>query len=112
MGCEHCSGSCGGCPGSSPAEILLTRSQVDLLARFRQTPFFPMVQTGQETRFPGLEDGADQLPALAELGLISMDHHIPLSNFDYSDFQGTEQGSVALTPLGQAVLDQLEELGL
>ena len=121
--CQDCSGctSCGGCSGCTnmPGEIVLTREQARLLSRFAQLPFLPFCQT-QQGPILLTEEGAPWdgrlLESLAALGLITLDAGLPLQNCDYAEYapyleqDGTERGSLALTPLGEAILDALPDL--
>lgn len=151
----HGCGGCG-CGGCSPAEIALDRPQAAFLARFAQTPFLPLTRflyrssKEEELESVGLSavflEGGEDLAAakatgallegLEELGLITLDYDITLSNFDYSPYEASplfaqfraavaegagrpgflfdtpvlEKGSMALTDLGQAVMEQVLEL--
>lgn len=145
---------CGGCgEHRAPAEITLSRSEAALLARFAQSPYLPLTRflahssREEELEAVGLsavflEDGAGEdrvretgrlLEHLEELGLVTLDYDIPLSNYDYAFYEASglyarfretvaegrarpgflfdtpalEKGSMALTDLGRAVLDQL-----
>lgn len=120
--CQDCSGctSCGGCSGCThtPREITLTREQARLLSQFAQLPFLPFCQT-QQGPVLLMEEGtpwdAQLLESLAALGLITMDAGLPLQNYDYAEYaphlhqDGAQRGSLALTSLGQAVLDALPD---
>lgn len=160
---EHCchdhdchDHGCEGCGGCSPAEITLTRPQAVFLARFAQTPFLPLARflylSSQEDELESVGlaavhlTGGEDLEAakatgtlleqLAGMGLITLDYDIPLSNYDYAEYETSpifaqfrqavaegagrpgflfdtaalEKGSMALTDLGLAVLERVMEL--
>ena len=52
---------------------------------------------------------------MAALGLITMDADLPIQNYDYAEYapylhqDGAQRGSLALTSLGQTVLDALPD---
>lgn len=142
------------CGSHAPSEIILSHAQAELLARFAQTPFLPLVrflyhasqeedlesiglsavylETGNEA-LDQVKATAALLEALEEKQLITLDYDIPLSNYDYSLYKAShvyglfqtavaegakqpgflfdtpdlEMGSMALTALGQEVLEQL-----
>ena len=109
-----CGGSCGGC-----GTIELTQAEIGLLLRFAVLPFFPVVSSSSGGKAvlaePGASDNAelsDCIVTLASKGLIQLDCDIPLSNYDYSGFEEYPvRGSMALTFLGQAAIDQLYGMG-
>ncbi|MFR1050840.1 MAG: hypothetical protein ACOX67_01820 [Oscillospiraceae bacterium] len=147
---EH---GCGGCGHHAPVEITLSRAEAALLARFAQCPYLPLARflarSSREDELEAvglsavfLEDGADNdqvketgrlLERLESLGLITLDYDIPLSNYDYADYEVSslyarfretvaegaarpgflfdtpdlQKGSMALTDLGRAVLEQI-----
>ena len=120
--CQDCSGctSCSGCSGCAhtPREITLTREQARLLTQFAQLPFLPVCQTQQGPILlteKGTPRDSQFLESLVALGLITLDVGLPLQNYDYAEYapyldqDGTERGSLALTSLGQAVLDALPD---
>lgn len=121
MDCNSCEG-CTGCRGGS-AEVALSMSQAQILSRFAQTPFLPLAQItppeGESWLAAGFEAGRETGTALRELaglGLLSLDFDLPLTNYDYLPYEGLcpggslRRGSAALTPLGQAVLEQVQRL--
>ena len=56
---------------------------------------------------------ANILRSLESKGLVSLDYHLPLSNFDYSAYAPWPlHGSAALTAAGQEALDSLEVQGI
>lgn len=147
---EH---ECGGCGHHDSVEITLSRAEAALLARFAQCPYLPLarflVYSSREDELEAvgmsavfLDDGTDLdqvketgrlLEHLEELGLITLDYDIPLSNYDYAEYEASElyagfrgtvaegaarpgflfdtpdlqKGSMALTDLGCAVLDKI-----
>lgn len=112
MSCEHC-GSCGGCGG----ELLLTERELALLRRFGETPFLPVAAAFDRKKPVYREDGeqayAASILGLAGKGLIRLDYDIPLENFRYEAYQDCPlHGSMALTGLGQDILEQVEILGI
>ena len=117
-GCTHDCQSCGGCPGCggclTAREVVLTREEAALLSRFAAVPYLPVCREGGELLFPAGEDlqrGGRIAQALAGRGLLSLDEDLPLTGCDYSEFPPSSgRGSAALTPLGQAVLEELPDL--
>jgi len=111
--------------------FLMTSSREDELESVGLEPVF--LETGKEDLPAAREIGA-LLTALADKGLITLDYELPLSNCDYGEYRDSplfalfrqtveegasrpgflfdtavlEKGSMALTALGQAVLEQLE----
>jgi hypothetical protein len=113
-----CSSGCSGCGGGSV--LTLTQGELTMLGEFAQTPFLPVARKlGSETpvcreveRFPAQELGAI-LTGLEQKRLIRIDYDLPLSNFDYAAYSDQPiQGSMALTALGQEVLEQIEVQGI
>ncbi len=144
------------CGGHVPDEITLTRAQAEFLVRFSQSPFLPLCRflmlssKEDELESVGLSpvflDGDEDLPtaketgrlleSLAELGLITLDYDVPLSNYDYAEYENAAlfaqfrqtvsegahrpnflfdtpvlgKGSMALTHLGIAVMERVLEL--
>ena len=137
-GCAS-AGGCPGC-GASSREIALTRAQAELLALFAQTPFLPLCRflltSSREEDLESVALAPVILSELEKLGLISLDYALPLSGCTYEEYrtspifadllaaveEGVQQpgflfdtavletGSMALTPLGAAVLEQLDGL--
>ncbi len=116
--CSHnhcgrcCAGSCSGCL----QEIILTKDEIRVLEKFAQVSFLPIASDRNgspvylEEDLHTLTDCNAVLIALQRKYLISIDYDIPLSNFDYcryEEFRG--HGSMALTMLGQYVIDQIDE---
>lgn len=112
--CSSC-GSCGGC-GS---ELILSEKELELLMRFGEIPFYPIVRslrTDETEILDPLLSGKEYSAALAILafrGLVSIDNRIPLSGCDYSGY-GSEydHGSAALTATGQRMVEQLDLFGI
>lgn len=147
---EH---GCEGCGHHNSTEITLSRTEAALLARFAQSPYLPLARflahSSREDELEAvglsavfLDDGAEKervketgrlLEHLEELGLITLDYDIPLSNYDYTVYENSglyahfratvaeggalpgflfdtpalQKGSMALTDLGCAVLEQI-----
>ncbi len=113
--CAACD-SCAACPGCG--DLLLTRDELAVLEVFAQTPFLPLAcRTGDEVPVClELPIAADRVaPVLRNMeskGLISLDYHLPLDNYDYTLYASWQvHGSAALTAAGQDVLDSLEIQG-
>ena len=113
-----CSGNCGGCGGHG-GTLELTQREIDLLQRFAQVPFLPIVrQYGAE--YPILLDHSTSaeelgtaLTALFQKRLIELDYDLPLLNFDYAGYEGSwHKGSAALTSRGQEVIELMEIQGV
>lgn len=109
---NHCGRCCaGGCGGCSARELSL--GELELLERFAQLAFLPVVSTSDKKKpvFPGDGDMDALSSAILKLAgkrLIQVDYDIPLGNFDYADFEAYPiHGSMALTLQGQEILDQL-----
>lgn len=120
MGCgtSNC-GSCGGC-GGCRREIVLTPPEAALLRRLGEVAFLP-VGRRRDGETPVYLEEADYSPAecgeaLAWLqlkGLVSLDYHLPLANFDYAAYgQELLHGSAALTAAGQEAVEVLELQGM
>lgn len=108
--CGTCSGgNCGNCGALS-----LTESEIAVLGRFAQIPFWPVGRRDDGSPLCLEEAGltSDALSALALKGLIRIDYGIPLSNFDYAAYAScAETGSMALTFAGQSVVELLDVQG-
>ena len=114
--CDSCP-SCGACPGCG--DLLLTRDELTALRAFAQTPFLPLARRADDEVPVCLDLPVDPdrvAPVLRNLeskGLVSLDYHLPLSNFDYSAYAPWPlHGSAALTAAGQEALDSLEVQGI
>ncbi len=118
--CDHnhcgrcCAGACSGCL----KEIILTEDEIRVLEKFAQVFFLPVASghDGSPVYLEGdlhtLADCNVVLIALWRKHLISMDYDIPLSNFAYCRYEGYENhGSMALTPLGKYLIDQIDVQG-
>ena len=114
--CAHCA-ACDACPGCG--DLLLTADELTVLKRFAAAPFLPLARRA-EGGLPvclELEGDPERIAAvlrnLESKGLISLDDHLPLSNFDYSAYAAWPlRGSMALTAAGQDALEALEIQGL
>jgi len=90
-----------------------------VLMRFAEIPFLPVArrQDGEdpiylEEQERTVEEYSETLKWLEIKGLISLDYHIRLANFNYAAYQNYPvQGSMALTAAGQAALDLIELQG-
>ncbi|MGM9537563.1 MAG: hypothetical protein ACI3VN_04445 [Candidatus Onthomonas sp.] len=115
-GCGSCCHSCGSCGNQD--SLYLTPSELELLKQLAVTPFLP---AGFNSRgrhpicldCPGDREAvSDTLVALGQKRLISLDPEIPLQGFDYAAYEAFPlHGSLALTALGQQVLELLEIQG-
>ena len=114
MGCENCSGGCGGCA----RELTLTEGEVEILQALSQIPFLPISRKIDDATPIYLEDQKRTieeysliLQLLEKKNLITLDFDQPLKNHvpcpDYPI-----HGSMALTARGQSVLDLLELQGI
>ncbi len=122
MDCGHdscgacCGGSCMGCGGA----LELTGQELELLRRFAELPFLPVVRRwDSETPVWLEEEGGDAaafsaaITGLAQKRLIRLDYDMPLLHFDYAGYERYPcQGSMALTARGQAVLEVLAIQGI
>lgn len=114
-----CGGSCGSCGGCGSSQLILSETEFELLTRFGEIPFYPIVRNLRTDTTEILDDRlsgkeyADALKALEFRGLVSVDCRIPLSGCDYSGY-GIEydHGSAALTASGQRMVEQLELFGI
>lgn len=112
-----CSGNCGNCGGCA-GTLLLTEGELKILELLGQIPFLPVVRKAADMIPVCLEDGMPEdassaLQVLEKKGLIDIDYRLPLKGFDmrsYADYP--VHGSMALTLLGQTVLDQLDKQGI
>ena len=112
-----CGGSCGSCGGCS--ELILTEKELELLERFGEIPFYPIVRnlrTDTTEILDGELSGKEYSAALTALefrGLVRIDNRMPLSGCDYSGY-GIEydHGSAALTAAGQRMVERLELFGV
>ena len=114
MGCESCSGSCGGCA----KELTLTEGEVEMLRKLAQIPFLPIDRKIDDATPIYLEDQDRTieeysliLQLLEKINLITLDFDQPLKNHvpcpDYPI-----HGSMALTARGQSVLELMELQGI
>lgn len=114
-----CSGSWGSCSGCEANELILTKKELELLERFGEIPFYPIVRNLRTDTTEILDNelcGQEYAAALASLefrGLVTIDNRIPLSGCSYSGY-GIEydHGSAALTAVGQRMVEQLELFGI
>ena len=66
MGCESCSGSCGGCA----KELTLTEGEVEMLRKLAQIPFLPIARKIDDATPIYLEDQDRTIAEMCELVLI------------------------------------------
>lgn len=116
MGCDNCSGGCGGCA----RELTLTEGELELLNELAQIPFLPVARKMDDPAPIYLEDDAHSveeysliLQCLEKKGLISLDFDRPLKNADAGRYGAYPiVGSMALTARGQSVLELLDLQGI
>ena len=116
MGCENCSGGCGGCA----RELTLTQGEVEMLQKLSQIPFLPIARKIDDAAPIYLEDEDHSqeeysliLQCLEKKGLISLDYDKPLKNFDDSAYAAYPiRGSMALTERGQQVVEMIQRQGV
>lgn len=112
--CSGNCGSCGGCAGT----LLLTDGELHILTALGQIPFLPVARKAADMIPVCLEEGmpenaSEVLQVLEKKGLIDIDYFKPLKGFDMSAYRAYPvHGSMALTLMGQTVLDQLEKQGI
>lgn len=93
--------------------IPLSPMEKEILKQFAVTPFLPIASNGH---FPvcyefsiSTPEAGNLLQKLEKRGLIRIDYDIPLSGYDYSKYSDYSLcGSMALTGLGQDMLDDME----
>ena len=98
----------------------MTQTEIDLLRLFAQIPFLPVArQYGSETPvffdsgIGSVEILGAAITALQQKRLIQLDYDLPLTNFDYSEYEAYPcQGSMALTARGQTVIELIEIQGI
>ena len=110
-----CGGICSGCGGS----VLLSDGELEMLREFAQYPFLPVAsdENGdpiyRESNTRSETDYASILSAMQKKGLIQINYDIPLPNYAYRLYHDCKHhGSMALTSLGQCVIDQIENQGI
>ena len=114
MGCDHCTGGCGGCA----RELTLTKGELEMLRKLAQIPFLPIARKIDDATPIYLED-VDRsieeysliLQLLEKKNLITLDFDRPLKNLTPNSGYPIH-GSMALTARGQSVLDLLELQGI
>lgn len=113
-GCSGNCGSCGGCAGT----LLLTEGELNILEMLGQIPFLPVARKAADMKPVCLEDGMPEnatecLQVLEKKGLVDIDYFKPLKGFDMGAYRAYPvHGSMALTLLGQTVVDQLDKQGI
>ena len=116
MGCSGNCGSCGGCA----KELVITAWEIEMLQKLGQIPFLPVARKMGDLEPVFLEDQDHSveeysliLQTLEKKGLISLDFSEKLRGFDDSAYLAYPiRGSMALTALGQQVLELLEIQGI
>ena len=113
----NCSGNCESCGGCG-ATLLLTDGEMTVLELLGQIPFMPvarkaydMIPVCLEPEMPA--NAGAVLQALEKKGLIDIDYYTPLKGVDMRLYAGYPvHGSMALTLMGQTVVDQLDKHGI
>lgn len=115
-GCGSCCHSCGSC--ENQGSLYLTSEELELLNQLAVIPFLPAGFNGRGKHPICLECSgdpetvSDTLMSLRDKRLISLDPEIPLQGFDYTAYGDCPlHGSLALTALGQQVVELLEIQG-
>ena len=116
MGCDHCTGGCGGCA----RELVLTEKEIDFLNTLGQYAFLPVARRADdmtphyvEGTACSQEDYSAILLHLERKKLIDIDYGSPVGSYTDPGYAGLKvRGSVALTGRGQAVVEQLQIHGL
>ncbi len=114
-GCPVNTGSCGkGCGSCCSANFPLSTEERQLLERFAELPFLPVIWNDAEQRIHLLESGLPEEKAESALFFLlnrryaDIDLTAPLKDYPYGSHPDCQFGSVALTALGQDALDDLE----
>ena len=113
------SGGCANCGGCANT-LTLTDGEIRLLQSLGQIPFQPIARKAQDMipvylEDPALtrEDASLILQVMEKKGLISLDYDKPLAGVDMTAYAGFPvHGSMALTAMGQTVLEMLELNGI
>ena len=116
-----CNGRCEGCSGcSARASLWMGEGELALLRELAQTPFLPVARR-EDSEEPVYLEGSSYTPAeysqiitsLFQKRLIRLDYDMPLSNFDYTAYEGfPHKGSMALTAAGQHAVELMDVLGV
>jgi hypothetical protein len=122
QGCQQngCGACCGGGCGGRGGTLSLTAGELELLRALGQVAFLPVARRADEEEPVCLEYGRARaeemgwaIRALRLKGLLRVDEDMPLTNFDYGEYQGCQiRGSMALTLRGQQVVEQLDIQGI
>ena len=114
-GCAVDTGSCGkGCGGCCSANLPLSTEERQLLERFAELPFLPVIWNETEQKFYLMESDLPSEKAESALFLlmkrryVDIDLTAPLKNYPYGSHSDCQLGSAALTVSGQDALDDLE----
>lgn len=110
---DHCGKCCAsGCFGYPDVAGCLTDEEREILSLFSSVPFLPVAKDGEKIIF--LEDKhfpqevvGKIILSLERKGALQVDYDIPLGGFDYKGYGESLHGSLALTPLGQEMLEQI-----
>ena len=113
------SGGCANCGGCATT-LTLTDGEIRILQSLGQIPFQPVARKAQDMIPVYLEDPALSqaeaaliLQVMEKKGLISLDFDKPIAGFDMSAYAGYPiHGSMALTAMGQTVLEMLDLNGI
>ena len=100
--------------------ILAEAAGERMSAQRKKLPFLPVARRYDGETPVCLEDGPEEAETLAGAiaglslkGLIRLDYDLPLSNYDYREYEDYPcRGSMALTARGQAVVELLEIQGV
>lgn len=113
----NCGGNCDACGGCG-ATLLLTDGELAVLELLGQIPFLPVARKAYDMipvcLEPGMPENAEAvLQSLEKKGMIDLDYYTPLKGVDMAAYAGYPvHGSMALTLMGQSVLNQLEIQGI
>jgi hypothetical protein len=119
-GQNGCGACCGGSCAGRDDSVSLTQGELDLLTLLAQVPFLPVAWPAGSDR-PVCREDPERAPealaaAIAGLEgkrLIQLDARRPLANFDYGAYGDcSARGSMALTALGQRVVELLDIQGI
>ena len=113
------SGGCANCGGCATT-LTLTDGEIRILQSLGQIPFQPVARKAQDMIPVYLEDPALSqveaaliLQVMEKKGLISLDYDKPIAGMDMTAYGSYPvQGSMALTAMGQTVLEMLDLNGI
>lgn len=116
---DHCGRCCRGICSGCGSSVSLSDGELEMLLEFAQFSFLP-IASGENNNPIYREDNtrSEADYALILLGLerkrlIQINYDIPLLNYEYRNYRDCKGlGSMALTALGQYVIDQIENQGI